>query len=159
MYRWGWFPFQAFFQGACFGTCWSHAECLQRTRFSPLFSLCTCLLPYIHFSVPCMPCYYGTVTLYNKQHSCLTFFTFYLRKMWENILQKTHFPLNPRNQCRCLQTMSHFFSHVMLQDADSNARHVMSSTKLMQSQQTPRSSPSLWSYCSTGQCYWNGITQ
>lgn len=31
----------------------------------------------------------------------------------------------------------------MLQDADSNAKHVMSSTKLMQSQQTPRSSPSL----------------
>lgn len=31
----------------------------------------------------------------------------------------------------------------MLQDADSNAKHVMSSTKLMQSQQTPCSSPSL----------------
>lgn len=31
----------------------------------------------------------------------------------------------------------------MLQDADSNAEHVMSSTKLMQSQQTPCSSPSL----------------
>lgn len=30
----------------------------------------------------------------------------------------------------------------MLQDADSNAKHVMSSTKLMQSQQTPCSSPS-----------------
>lgn len=33
----------------------------------------------------------------------------------------------------------------MLQDADSNVKHVMSSTKLMQSQQTPCSSPSLLS--------------
>lgn len=31
----------------------------------------------------------------------------------------------------------------MLQDADSNAKHVMSSTELMQSQQTPCTSPSL----------------
>lgn len=35
-----------------------------------------------------------------------------------------------------LQTM-HIFSHVMLQGADSQAKHVMSNTKLMQSQQTP----------------------
>lgn len=33
----------------------------------------------------------------------------------------------------------------MLQNADSNAQHVISSTKLMQSQQTPCSSPSLLS--------------
>lgn len=36
-----------------------------------------------------------------------------------------------------------FYSHDMLQDADGNAKHVMSGTELMQSQQTPCSSPSL----------------
>lgn len=54
---------------------------------------------------------------------------------------KTEIPFPLKSSKSDLQTI--FFSHVMLQDADSNAEHVMSSTKLMQSQQTPCSSPSL----------------
>lgn len=54
--------------------------------------------------------------------------------------QKSCFLLKPRNLCNIYKHF--FFSHGMLQDADSNAKHVMSSTKLMQSQQTPCSSPS-----------------
>lgn len=51
------------------------------------------------------------------------------------------FPFKSSKSVQDLQTI--FFSHGMLQDADSNVKHVMSSTKLMQSQQIPCSSPSL----------------
>lgn len=65
------------------------------------------------------------------------------RQMWENYKQIKSIPPNPRNQCRSTNNTFFFFvnSHDMSQYADSNVRHVMSSTKLMQSQQTPLQFP------------------
>lgn len=69
--------------------------------------------------------------------------TFYLRLMWEKHKHRNLVSSSILEICAIsTNKFFFFFSHGMLQDADSNAKHVMSSTKLMQSQQTPCSSPS-----------------
>lgn len=78
-------------------------------------------------------------------YSSSTFLTFYLRQMWEKHKHRnvvSILEIIAISTKLCFFFCFVFFSHGMLQYADSNAEHVMSSTKLMQSQQTPCSSPS-----------------